>query len=166
MRFKLCILALAAAAAFCSCNKEEKEGTLGPVKIYGTGYASDISTVFDDNAIIMADSTRLSGGVHRYFKGYEMLVSPKYSHLGGKIVSEVDATVYIIAAVSSVPPTWTEVADSGNKDNPLKVTVDGNVIELRIYSTVAYAGKPVEIPVSKKAFCATPLAKKIIYVEE
>lgn len=159
------MLALAAAVIFCSCDKEEKHGTPGPIKVYGSGYASEIHTVLDENAIIMADSTRLTGGIHSYFKGYEMLVSPKYSHLGGTIVSDVDATVYVIAAVNSVPPSWTEVADTGNQDNPLKVTIDGNLIELRIYSTVAYAGKPVNIPVSKKAFCATPLAKKINYVE-
>ena len=167
MRINSSILAIAFLAILCSCSKEDKKaGTLGIITVYGSGYAAQINTVLDEDAIIMADSTRLSGGIHKYFKGFHMLVSEKYSHLGGTIVSDVDATVFIIAATGSVPPSWTEVADSGNQDNPLKVVVDGNQVELKIYSTVAYAGKPVSIPKSKKSFCATPLAEKIIYVGE
>ena len=167
MKIRLSIFALAVLAILCSCSKEDgKSGMPGIVTVYGSGYAAQINTVLDTSAIIMADSTRLSGGIHRYFKGYHMLVSEKCSHLGGTIVSDVDATVYIIAATGSVPPSWTEVADSGNLNDPLKVVVDGNQVELKIYSTVAYAGKPVSIPKSKKSFCATPLAEKIIYVGE
>lgn len=164
-RISLISSLFALLALSASCGKEEAEVRPGTITVYGNGYCADMPTVFEENAVIMKDSTRLTGGIHSYFKDYQMLVSEKYSHNGGYIISDADALVFVIAALNSMPPSWKEVADSGNKDNPLKLTIDGNVVELRIYSTVAYAGKKVAIPTSKKAFCATPLAKKINYVE-
>lgn len=156
-------------AAF-SCQKENGHRNVKPerITVYGSAYADTIKTVFEENAIVMADSSRLdlTSGIHEYFRGFHMLVSSPSSNLGGYMVSDEDGLVYIIAPASPVPAGWIEVADSQHKDNPLIVTTKGGEsIQLKIFSCRAYAGGKVSIPVTGKTFCSVPLAREIKYVE-
>jgi len=152
-----------------SCQKDQVTPISNPecITVYGSGYSADIETYFGPLAIIMADGTTLDivSGLHPYFLGFRMLVSPNSSQLGGYMISESDCLAYIIAPATPVPVGWTEVADSNNKENPLQVTIAGETIQLKIFSCRAYAGKKVSIPTSNKAFCATPIARSLKYVE-
>lgn len=167
--FYAAVSVLALLAVF-ACQKENGHAHIKPevVTVYGHDYADTIKTVFGEEAIVMADSTRLDpvSGIHEYFRGFQMLVSSPSSNLGGYMVSSEDGLVYILAPASPVPTGWIEVADSHHKEAPLIVnTKGGEQFQLKIFSCRAYAGGKVSIPVSGKAFCTVPLAREIKYVE-
>lgn len=159
------VLSLAAAV---SCGKDSgadrPTGTPDVITVDGAGY---VRAVYEDSTVVMPDlHAILTGALHPYFKGFEMLVSNSESHPGGVLKADIDGPVYILAPASPVPPGWQLVSDSAAGDATCNCVYDGSIITMAIFSKIARAGQAVKLPVLDGVFSAAPLARRIIWKQE
>ena len=149
-----------------SCGKESSHssGTPDTITVDGAGYSR---AVYEEGAIVMPDKHAvLSGALHPYFKGFEMLVSPSESHPGGTMTADINGPVYILAPSSPIPSGWQLVADSSAGEATCNVSYGTSVMAVSIFSKVVKAGAPVNIPVLDGVLPAIPLARKIHWAQE
>ncbi|MBR4213020.1 MAG: exo-alpha-sialidase [Bacteroidales bacterium] len=163
LRYIPLLLALLLCGA-CGPTDPVEKGTPDTVTVDGTGYTR---AVYEAGAVVMPDKHAvLSGALHPYFAGFEMLVSNSESHNGGVIITDIKGPVYILAPASPVPSGWTLVADSSAGENTCNCTYGSSIITLAIFSKIVSAGARVEIPVLDGTFSAVPLARRITWIQE
>lgn len=147
------------------CDRNDSNfGHPDTITVHGSGYSR--TTLTDGSVVLLDKRAVLSGSIHPYFEGFELLVSSYEEHRGGQIVTDIDGPVYILAPASPIPSGWVSVPDSANPDGVLTASYGTTTITLGIFTTHAFAGKPVTIPtLSSGTFPACPLARKILYSE-
>ena len=146
-----------------ACDKEQKpvSGTPDTIVVDGAGYTR---AVYSAGAVLMPDlHASLSGAIHPYFEGFEMLVSNSESHGGGTMTADISGPVYILAPASPVPSGWQLVADTSAGEATCNCTYGTTVINVAIFTKIVKAGVPVRIPVLDGVLPAVPLARKIIW---
>ena len=153
---------------FCiSCGKEgpaEQSGTPDTVTVDGAGYTR---AVYEAGAILMPDKfATLSGALHRYFKGFEMLVSNSESHSGGILTTDIKGPVYILAPASPAPQGWTKVTDTAAGESTCNCIYGTTSIEVAIFTKIANPGQKIKIPALSGTLSAIPMARKIIWKQE
>lgn len=149
-----------------ACGKEDKalSGHPDTISVDGAGYSR---AVYEAGAILIPDKQAvLSGALHPYFLGFDMLVSNAESHPGGVLTTDIDGPVYILAPATPVPPGWLVVGNSTAGDEACTCVSDGQVINLAIFSKKATAGAKVKIPELSGTLSAIPLARRINWKQE
>lgn len=149
-----------------ACGKEAVSNSGNPdvITVDGAGYSR---AVYESGAVVMPDKHGvLSGALHPYFSGFEMLVSNAEAHQGGTITTDIKGPVYILAPTTPVPAGWQVVFDTSAGEATCVCKYGSETITLSIFSKIAQPGRPVQIPVLSGVFSAVPLAKRIIWNKE
>ncbi len=160
-------MALLLLLAAFSCGKDGGTVPTGDpdvITVDGSGY---VRAIYEEGAIVIPDlHAGISGAIHPYFQGFDMLVSNSETHPGGVIKANIDGPVYILAPASPTPTGWQVVADSSAGESTCNCTYGSTVVQVAIFSKIVRAGRAVEIPRLDGVMNAVPLARKINWKQE
>ncbi|MGN0189050.1 MAG: sialidase family protein [Candidatus Cryptobacteroides sp.] len=163
-RFNIGLTILALFVSAVSCSKggiSPEEATPDVITVDAAGYNR---AVYTEGTMVVPDKRAvLTGDLHPYFDGYELLVSSSNAHNGGRMYVNVKSPVYVLAPASPVPAGWSIIPNT-TKDEAVCVCTYGTTsVELAVFTRIAYPGIPVEIPRLDGTVSAMPLAKRINY---
>lgn len=159
MKRYLLLAAIIPLILACGKDSAPATGTPETITVDGAGYTR---AVYGAGAVVMPDRHAvLSGAMHPYFEGFEMLVSNSESHPGGTLTADMTGPVYILAPSSPVPSGWRLVADTSAGESTCNCTYGSSVIAVSIFSKIVKAGVKVQIPVLEGVLPAIPLARRI-----
>ena len=165
LRFLSWVLCCACLAMVQGCDKgdSENEGkSVEDITVTGTtGYTKMVLTV--GMPLWPGDQENTVEMLSPYFDGFEVLIAEKGAHPGGVIIPEHDGIVYILSPVSVLPDGWTAISGNSVGYTPAGEEIPAS---LSIYSKLAYAGKPVQIPVISGDMAVYPLGRHITYIPE
>ena len=163
LRFFSLILSCACLGLVQGCDKDDSGNDGKSVEdITVTGATGYTKTVLEAGMPLWPDDyANVVEVLGTYFDGFEILISEKGVHPGGVIIPEHDGLVYILSPVSVLPDGWTSVSGNSVGYTPAGAAQPASI---NIYSKLAYAGRPVPIPVVSGDMAVYPLGRHINYV--